>query len=131
VILLDTHALLWLVAEPARLSRAATEAVRGARSTGGLAIASITLWELAMLYVRGHVRGHGTVDASIRQVVDAARVSVREITPVIAALSVQFPDDFPQDPADRLIAATARAEGLTLVTRDERIRASALVRTVW
>jgi PIN domain nuclease of toxin-antitoxin system len=131
VILLDTHALVWLVAEPARLSRAATDAIRRARSTGGLAIASITVWELAMLLVRGHVRSHGTVDASIRQVVDAARVSVREITPVIAALSTQFPDDFPRDPADRLIAATARAEGLTLVTRDERIRASALVRTVW
>jgi PIN domain nuclease of toxin-antitoxin system len=131
VILLDTHVLLWLVAEPARLSRAATEAVRAARSTGGLAIASITLWELATLLVRGHVRGQGTVDASIRQVVDAARASVREITPVIAALSVQFPDDFPRDPADRLIAATARAEGLTLVTRDERIRASSLVRTIW
>jgi PIN domain nuclease of toxin-antitoxin system len=131
VILLDTHALVWLVAEPARLSRAATDAIRRARSTGGLAVASITLWELAILLVRGHVRGHGTVDMSIRQVVDAARVSVREITPVIAALSTQFPDDFPRDPADRLIAATARADGLTLVTRDERIRASALVKTVW
>jgi PIN domain nuclease of toxin-antitoxin system len=131
VILLDTHALVWLVAEPARLSRAATDAIRRARTTGGLAIASITLWELATLLVRGHIRSHGTVDASIRQVVDAARVSVRDITPVIAGLSTQFPDDFPRDPADRLIAATARAEGLTLVTRDERIRASALVRTVW
>jgi PIN domain nuclease of toxin-antitoxin system len=131
VILLDTHALVWLVAEPARLSRAATDAIRRARATGGLAVASITLWELAMLLVRGHVRGHGTIDASIRQVVDAARVSVREITPVIASLSAQFPDDFPLDPADRLIAATARADGLTLVTKDERIRASALVRTVW
>jgi PIN domain nuclease of toxin-antitoxin system len=131
VILLDTHALIWLVAEPARLSRLAAEAIRRARTTGGLAVASITLWELAILLVRGHVRGQGTVDASIRQVVDTARVSVREITPEIAALSTQFPEDFPRDPADRLIAATARAEGLILVTRDERIRASTLVRTVW
>ena len=60
-----------------------------------------------------------------------ARASVREITPAIAALSTQFPDEFPHDPADRLIAATARTEGLALVTRDERIRASTLVRTVW
>lgn len=131
MIVLDTPALIWLVAEPARLSSAATGAIRRARSTGGLVIASITLWELAILFVRGQLRGHGTVDGSIRQVVDAARASVREITPAIAALSTQFPEDFPRDPADRLIAATARAEGLALVTRDERIRASALVRTVW
>jgi PIN domain nuclease of toxin-antitoxin system len=58
-------------------------------------------------------------------------VSVRPITPEIAALATQFPDDYPRDPADRLIGATARAEGLTLVTRDERIRRSPLIRTVW
>jgi PIN domain nuclease of toxin-antitoxin system len=61
----------------------------------------------------------------------ATGVSLREITPTIAALATQFPDDFSADPADRLIAATARAEGLSLVTRDERMRSSALVRTVW
>jgi PIN domain nuclease of toxin-antitoxin system len=58
-------------------------------------------------------------------------VTVRPITPEIAALATQFPDDYPRDPADRLIGATARAEGLTLVTRDERIRRSPLIRTVW
>jgi PIN domain nuclease of toxin-antitoxin system len=49
----------------------------------------------------------------------------------IAALAVQFPDDYPRDPADRLIGATARAEGLTLITRDENIRRSRLIKTVW
>ncbi len=131
MILLDTHALLWLVAEPRRLSGAATAAIRAARSAGGIGVASITLWEMAVLFARGYVRARGTVDAAIGQVVDAAHVSVREITPVIAALAAQFPDDFPRDPADRLIAATARAEGLPLVTRDERIRASALLKTIW
>jgi PIN domain nuclease of toxin-antitoxin system len=51
--------------------------------------------------------------------------------PEIAALATQFPNDYPHDPADRLIGATARAEGLTLVTKDERIRRSPLIRTVW
>src|SRR5581483_7494226 len=49
-------------------------------------------------------------------------VNVRPITPEIAALATQFPPEFSGDPADRLIAATARAEGLTLLTRDQNIR---------
>ena len=49
----------------------------------------------------------------------------------LAALAAQFPDDYSRDPSDRLIGATARAEGLTLITRDEKIRRSPLLRTVW
>jgi len=56
---------------------------------------------------------------------------VREVTPEIAALATQFPDDYPKDPADRLIGATARAEGISLVTRDKGIRSSPLIKTVW
>jgi PIN domain nuclease of toxin-antitoxin system len=58
-------------------------------------------------------------------------MTVIPITPEIAALATQFPEDYPHDPVDRLIGATARAEGMALVTRDERIRRSLLLRTVW
>ena len=58
-------------------------------------------------------------------------VTVKAITPEIAALATQFPDEYSRDPADRLIGATARAEGVPLVTRDENIRRSALLRTIW
>jgi PIN domain nuclease of toxin-antitoxin system len=129
VILLDTHTLVWLVAEPKRLSAPARRAIAGSRD--GLAIADITLWELAVLFQRGRLRAFGTVDASVRLVAESAGASVKPITPEIAALAAQFPDDYPRDPADRLIGATARAEGLALVTRDEGIRASKLVKTIW
>ena len=129
MILLDTHTLVWLVAEPKRLSAPAKNAISGSRD--GLAIASITLWELAVLFQRGHLLGHGTVEASVRLVAESAGVSVKPITPEIAALAAQFPDDYPRDPADRLIGATARAEGLALVTRDGGIRASKLLKTIW
>jgi len=131
VILLDTHALVWLVSEPKRLSRVASAAIRRARSADGLAIADITLWELAVLFQRGHLRAHGTAEASVRLVTESAGASVKPITPEIAVLAAQFPEDYPRDPADRLIGATARAEGLALVTRDEGIRASKLVKTIW
>jgi PIN domain nuclease of toxin-antitoxin system len=129
VILLDTHVLVWMVAEPKRLSRAALAEIRSAQREGGIALSAISLWELASLVARGRIRAYGTVDASVRLLIEGT--VVKPITPEIAALATQFPDDYPGDPADRLIGATARAEGLSLITRDANIRKSPLLRTIW
>jgi PIN domain nuclease of toxin-antitoxin system len=131
VILLDTHVWLWLCLEPKRLSPAASTAIRRAVNGGGLAIASITLWEVAMMLARGRVIAPGTPETWLDMLMDRSAVIVKEITPAIAALATHFPGEFPGDPADRLIAATARAEGIPLVTRDARMRASPLAETIW
>ncbi len=131
MILLDTHVVLWLVISTERLSRPAASAIRRARAGDGTAICDITLLELAHLFSKGVVRGRGTVEDSIERIITSSGVNIRPITPAIAALATQFPDDYPRDPADRLIGATARAEGIVLVTRDERIRSSPLLRTIW
>jgi PIN domain nuclease of toxin-antitoxin system len=131
VILLDTHVLLWMVSSPGKLTRAAVREIRKAHSEGGCAIASISLWELGMLFAKGRLRASGTIEASIREIVDSAAVNVLEITPDIAGLAMAFPESYPKDPGDRLIGATARFLGLTLITQDERILASPLVRTIW
>ena len=131
MILLDTHVLAWLVAQPERLSRPAASAIRRARTGDGLAIADITVWELAFLFARGALRSAGTVENAVQNLVTRSGVNVRPITPEIAGLATQFPDDYPKDPVDRLIGATARAEGIALVTRDERIRSSPLLKTIW
>ncbi len=96
-----------------------------------MAISDITIWEAANLFARGVLQTPTTVVRTVEEIVKRSGVSVRSITPEIAALACQFPDDFPGDPADRIIAATARAEGLPLVTRDEKIRRSPLLRTIW
>lgn len=129
MILLDTHVLIWARDDSKQLSRTAASAIRRARNDGGLAISAITLWELASLLASGKIQAYGTVEASVRLLVED--VTVRPITPEIAALAAQFPDHYSGDPADRLIGATARAEGLSLITRDENIRKSPLLRTVW
>lgn len=129
MILLDTHVLVWAVADSRRLSGAAAAAIRKARADDGVAIASITLWEIAALAERGRIQAYGSVEASVRLLVEG--VTIKPVTVEIAALAAQFSADYPRDPADRLIGATAKAEGLALITRDERIRRSALVKTIW
>jgi PIN domain nuclease of toxin-antitoxin system len=129
VILLDSHVLIWAVADSKRLSKAAASAIRRARRGDGLAVSAITAYEVAWQIASGRIQGYGTVETSVLRFLEG--VTMRPITPEIAALAAQFPEDYPRDPADRLIGATARAEGLTLVTRDDRIRRSPLIRTVW
>lgn len=131
MILLDTHVVLWAAIERKRLSRAAESALRRARSSDGLAVAAISLWELASLFARSRIEAYGTVEASVRQVLETVGAVVKPITQEIAVLATQFPESYPRDPADRLIGATARAEGIALVTQDRRIRSSPLVRTIW
>ncbi|MBM2804895.1 MAG: PilT protein-like protein [Deltaproteobacteria bacterium] len=84
-----------------------------------------------MLVSLGRVSPRGTPESWLAEMIDTSGVVVKELTPAIAILSTQFPREFPSDPADRLISATARAEALTLVTRDKGIRKSALLKTVW
>jgi len=129
MILLDTHTLVWAVAESKRLSRAAAAAIRRARTEDGVAIAAITLWEVAVLLASGRIQAYGTVEVSVRLLVEG--VIIKPLTTEIAALATQFSDDYPRDPADRLIGATARVEGLILITHDEKIRRSPLLKTLW
>jgi PIN domain nuclease of toxin-antitoxin system len=134
MILLDTHVLIWMSSDPKKLTKRAHEAIRRAREqTGrgnpGVAVAAITLWELAWLAHSGRLQVAGSVDSYVRETV--SRVIVRPLTAEIAALAVQMPADFPRDPADRMIVATAAAEGLALLTADDRIRKSGRVTVIW
>lgn len=131
MILLDTHVLYWMANDSKRLSRRARETIREARQErhAGIAIATITVWELAWLAQNGRIEVSVSVESFVRELV--ARVILRPVTPEIAALSVRLPNEFPKDPADRLIAATSMVEGMRLVTADARIRQSKVVETVW
>jgi PIN domain nuclease of toxin-antitoxin system len=120
-----------VVTEPQRVSRPAASAIGKGRLGGGWGIAAITLGEIARLFSRGTLRAPGTVEDSIQALLDSSGVTVHSWTPTIAALATQFPEDYRRDPADRLIGAAARAEGIALSRRDEQIRKSKFLKTIW
>ena len=129
MILLDTHVLVWLATEPTKLSKLARSAIRRASRAGGIGISAITLWELAWLATHGRLQLTGTVEAYLEEI--SSRVAVLPITTKVAALANQFSTDYSSDPCDRLIGATALAQGMILVTKDAKIRDCKQLQTLW
>jgi PIN domain nuclease of toxin-antitoxin system len=126
VIVLDTHAWVWLTSDPSRLGPAARKALRRGRSKG---VAAISCWELAMLVVRGRIELDRDPVSWMEDALRSEAIDLLPLTPAVAVASAQL-GALP-DPADRLVVATAMTYGAALVTRDEAIRGSGLVQTVW
>jgi PIN domain nuclease of toxin-antitoxin system len=130
VILLDTHVVAWLADEGSRISKAAHAAIDESRKNdSGLAICSISFLEMATLASKGRMRLTGTLEAFLQEV--EARFAVLPMSSRICARMNELPANYPKDPADRVIGATALVEGIALLTADREIRRCKAVRTIW
>ena len=130
MILLDTHVALWLALDPEKISRSGVSAIELAQREGRpIALSCVSLYEIARMVHRGRV----ALDSSIEELLDqlGAQFSIIGLTPTIALIAARFPANFPDDPMDRVIIATALAENLTLITADRRILISRTVKTIW
>lgn len=131
MILLDTHAWLWMSSEPKKLSKEATRAIRRGASGGGLAIAAFSLYETAWLFASGRVRSTRTAAQALQRMVEATRVETLELSWEVAATAAQLPESLTGDPGDRLIVATALVHAIPLVTKDSRIADSGVCKVIW
>src|SRR5712691_314002 len=126
LILLDTHVVVWLAFDQEQISSKARAAIDEARNRGvGLAISDMTLWEVGTLASRGRIQLGISLESFLQEV--ETRFVVLPITSRACARAIGFPSTYPKDPADRIIAATALVEGLSLITADREIRRSKLV----
>ncbi|MGI4982655.1 MAG: type II toxin-antitoxin system VapC family toxin [Janthinobacterium lividum] len=131
MIVLDTHALVWWVADDPTLSGTAKSAIEQELKGGEIVVSAISAWEIAMLVEREKLVLSMDVGSWLATVSAIEAVRFAPIDPEIAVKSVELPGDFHKDPADRMIVATARRLAVPLVTKDEKIRAYAHVRTIW
>jgi PIN domain nuclease of toxin-antitoxin system len=130
MILVDTHIVVWLAFDQDQISRKARTAIDDARENAdGLAISDITLLELATLAAKGRIRLDISLESFLQEV--ESRFVVLPISGRACARAMSLPAAYPKDPADRVIAATALVEGLSLLTADRAIRRSKTVQTIW
>lgn len=128
--LLDTHILIWWLNGSSRLSPAQREVVASASAESPLLVSDISLWEMATLQSLGRIRLNIALRAWLDKAVAPPLVRRHGISPAIAAELATLPDTLQRDPADRILVATARVFGATLLTQDRRIIDSALVDTL-
>jgi PIN domain nuclease of toxin-antitoxin system len=129
--LLDTHAWVWWVTEDRRLSASARRTIERSQAAGDLSLSLISVWEVAKKVQKAQLVLDRPVDQWIELAVARPALHLVELTRPILVESCRLPAPFHGDPADQLIVATARDRDAAIVTKDERIRAYAHVRSVW
>ena len=131
MIMLDTCAIVWDAIEPNQLSDKAKKAINRADEFNALIISDISVWEISMLIKRNRLSIESTPSHFLNLYLQTRNISVIQISPEIAELSVNFDESINKDPADRIISATSIIQNAQLVTADKNLIASEMIETVW
>jgi PIN domain nuclease of toxin-antitoxin system len=131
-ILLDTHALYWLVSGETELAEQALVAIGESQEAGMLFVSPVTAWELSVATQKNSRAGRPNLGQDPPELWfrEAVRATTARIIPVRQRISCEaakvVTDTGHRDPGDCFLIATARVRKLPLVTRDSTIREIAL-----
>ena len=120
-ILLDTCAALWLMGgEP--ISQESRKAILSAGAAHvGVYVSPFSAWEIGTLIAKQRLQLTLSPEIWFERLLAMPGVRLAELTPMILLASTALPGSPPADPADRIIAATARVQGFVIVTRDRKL----------
>jgi PIN domain nuclease of toxin-antitoxin system len=130
MIILDTHVWWWAASEPELLSDVARSLILET-PPGERAVASISIWEMAMMFAKGRVQLEIPPENWLDHALNRTGLRVIGLTGAIAMDSCRLPGELHKDPADRLIVATARRTGSVLVTKDRKLLDYPFVESAW
>jgi PIN domain nuclease of toxin-antitoxin system len=120
-LLLDTCTLIFMT-ERTRMAPAAVETLQAATEGGEITYVSpITAWEVGILTARGRLQLLIRPERWFSNLFEVPGVRLAEMSPDVLIASSFLPGKPPKDPTDRMIAATARELGATLITRDRAL----------
>jgi PIN domain nuclease of toxin-antitoxin system len=121
LLLVDTHTLIWMMEEAPALGPQAIEALNKAGRENRIAVSAITPWEIGLLVSKGRLKLGSDVMKWINDALARPGVRLAPLEPEIAVASTRLPWEAHGDPADRILVATARHLGATLVTADSAL----------
>ena len=115
-LLLDTHVMVWLLEDSARISGATYARIEQAADRDRLFVSAITPWEIAMLVAKGRLRLGRDVADWLDAALGLPGIHVEPLSTAIAVASTRLPWEVHADPADRILLATARHRDATIIT---------------
>lgn len=120
-VVLDTHALVWLLQGSPRLGPQSRAQIEAAAATDRAFVAAISVWEIAMLVAKGRLALDREVGDWIAAALSLPGLRLAPLDPRVAVDATRLPGEIHGDPADRMIVATARQRTATLITDDQLV----------
>ena len=129
--ILDTHVWIWWHMHPEMLSAKVKSLLSTPERYEELLLSAISPWEFSKLLEKKRIGISCNPEEWITEALDMPKLRIVPLTPTIAYRSTSLPDPFNNDPADQIIAATAREENATIITKDRIIQEYKHTRTFW
>ncbi len=131
MILLDTHVWVWFLSNPELLSKKSKKRIDIAIGNHPIFVSSISVWEVALLVKRKRLVLNMGLNDWLKKAESLPFFSFLPVDNEIALKSVQLPPPLHNDPADRIIIASAQKVGAPIITKDEKILNYPKIKTIW
>ena len=131
MILLDTHAWLWLLHDSTQLSDNAQTIITEAENNNSILISSISVWEIAVKHSLNKLELPLPINEWFKLAQQQPGTTIEPLSPLDAIHSANLPGKFHKDPADRILVAIARRYDIPIVTRDDKILNYPHVKSIW
>ena len=129
--LLDTHTWIWWHIAPEKLPAGIIKMIGGPSDTDSLLLNPISVWEFCKLVEKNRLVLSVDPAVWLEDALNMAGLIYLPLTPEILCLSSRLPGHFHSDPADQILAATARLFNAVLLTKDRRLHDYPHIKTLW